>query len=60
MQHSILTIGMGSVKLGLGLMPWAILFLQKLFPQKKFQEAAYLSKRVHSGGCQGCPTAEET
>ena len=27
--------------------------------QKKLQEASYISERVHPGGCQGCPTAEE-
>ena len=40
-------------------MPWVILSLQKLIPRKKFQEAAYLSERVHAGGCQECPTVEE-
>ena len=32
----------------------------KLILQKKFQEAAYLSNRVHSGGCQESATKEET
>ena len=40
-------------------MPWVILFLQKLIPRKKLWEASYRSKRVHPGGCQGCPAAEE-
>ena len=40
-------------------MPQVILFLQELIPRKKFWEASYISKRVHPGGCQGCPTAEE-
>ena len=41
-------------------MPWAILFLLKLIPRKEFWEAANLSERVCSGGCQDCPSAEET
>ena len=27
--------------------------------QKKLQEAYYISERVHPGGCQGCPGAED-
>ena len=40
-------------------MPQVILFLQKLIPGKQVWEAAYLSKIVHSRGCQDCPTVEE-
>ena len=38
--------------------PWVILFLPNLTP-KKFWKAVYLSRRVHSGGCQDCPAVEE-
>ena len=40
-------------------MSWVILFLWKLIPRKQLWEMYYISDRVHPGGCQGCPTAEE-
>ena len=37
--------------------PWVILFLWKLIPGKIV--GGLISERVHPGGCQECPTAEE-
>ena len=36
-------------------MPRVILFLQKVIPRKKLQEASYKSERVHPGGVKDVP-----